>query len=342
MPDNITTNDNNTPITENSKIYNSDGTIKDTELGYADIVWHKPTEAPAKAPEVEKIQKEVEPIINEIPETDNQAKVENGEQTTSFITKAVKGTEATATGTMNVAGQLVNTGGVILNAGAQSLGIATSLTNKVITNFTEIITQKTAELAFTAVTYGMKWPVDVNKHSLSYFNKYIGEITKEAMIQGGLSPAAFDQLKEMKKQAEEEYRKKLEQLQGTQLQLKGVEKIKDTLKDVKEGIASITDHIAEGPSWVSEKTNEFIEKHTDNINTTLNKYKGSIADWEEKSSKKVGESLGKELLEEQKEIIKAKTKKQAEKIQKLQTKATTEANNQIKLAVIKLAALIGI
>lgn len=336
MPDNITTN--NTPITENSKIYNSDGTTKDTDLGYAEVVFHKPT----KAPEAEKVQEDVKPIINEIPETDNQSKVENGEQTTSFIVKAVEGTEAIAKGTTEVAGQLVNTGGVIMNAGAQSLGIATSLTNKVITSFTEIITQKTAELALTAVTYGMKWPVDVSKHSLSYFNKYIGEVTKEAMIKGGLSAAAFDQLKEMKKQAEEEYRKKLEQLQGTQLQLKGVEKIKDKLKDVKEGIASITDHIAEGPSWVSEKTNEFIETHTSNINKTLNTYKDSIVSWEEKSSKKVGESIGKELLKEKAKEIEAKTKKQAEKIQKLQTKATTEAKNQTKLAVIKLAALIGI
>lgn len=341
MPDNIinnTVNDDNKPITKNSKIYNADGTTKDTDLGYAEVVFHKPT----KAPEKEKIEEEIKPTLDKIPEPDVQSQLENGQQTTSFITKTVSGTEAIASGTFDITKQAVNTTGVLLNQGAQYMGLAAELSQKVINSFTEIVSQKTTELVLTATTYGMKWPVDVSKYSLSYFNKHIGTITKEAMMKGGLSASAYDQLKGMMKQGQEEIMKQAEQGGSTKLQLKGVEKIKDTLKDIKEGIASITDHITEGPTWVTNKTNEFINKHTENINKTLNTYKDSIVSWEQKSSQKIGEKLGKELLDEESKKIEAKTKKQIEKIQKLQTKAETEAKNQIKLAVIKLAALVGI
>lgn len=317
-----------------------------TDLGTAEVVAHKVTEAPAEmptlAPEIKKIDVAIRPIISKIPYPDTQLQLENGGQTTSFITKAVKGTEAIANGAMDITGQLVNTSSVLLNQSAQYMGLASELSTKIISTFTEIIMQKSTELVTTAVTYSLKWPIDVSKYSLSYFNVNIGEITKEAMLKGGLSADAFDKLKATKKQMQEEAMKKLEQNAGTALQLKGVEKIKKTLTDIKNGISYVTDYIAEGPAWISDKTNEFVNKYTDDINKTLDKYKNSIITWEQKSSKKVGEKIGKELIEKQSKKIEAKTKKQLEKIQKLQKKAEIKVKTQIALATIKLIALIGL
>lgn len=317
-----------------------------TDLGTAEVVAHKPTEAPIEtptlAPEIKKIDVAIKPIVSQIPYPDTQALLEKGEQTSSFATGATKDIKSLGTAAIGAAGQVMNTGAVIMNQGAQYMGLATSLTSKVISSFTEIITQKTVELGLTAVTYTVKWPIDMNKYAMSYFNSYVGPVTKEAMKKGGLTPEAFDKLKTEEKEKQEEESKDEEKKKGTKLQTDGIKKLKNKLQDIQTGLASVTDHMAEGPTWVSNKANEFINKYTDDINKTLDKYKNSIITWEQTTSKQAGEQMGKEMLDEESEKAELSAKKLAEKAEKLKKKAETKAKNQTALAKIKLAALIGI
>lgn len=325
---------------------NTEQDIPITDLDTAEVVALKsteaPTETPTLAPEIKKIDVAIKPIVSKIPQPDVQNLLERGEQTSSFAIGAAKDAKSLGTEVMGTAGQVMNTGAVIMNQGAQYLGLATSLTSKVISSFTEIITQKTVELGLTAVTYTVKWPIDMNKYAMSYFNSYVGAVTKEAMKKGGLTSIAFDKLKTEEKEKQDEESKKEEQKKGKKLQKDGIKKLKNKLQDIQTGLASVTDHMAEGPTWVSNKANEFINKYTGDINKTLDKYKKGIITWEQTTSKQAGEQIGKEMLDKESEKVEAVSKKLAEKVQKLKTKAETKVKNQTALAKIKLAALIGI
>lgn len=315
---------------------------KMSTLGTAEITPQSPTISPdeeAKKAQQEKIQQACSPI----PEPDVQSSVESGKPTSSFahVMKATaKGATAIAKGVSGIAEEGLTMTGAAIGGAANLTAMTANLTTVVIGELTNYVTKKITSISDAVISYTMQFPSKTAKYTSSYVTAHLQDELK-AVKDKVLGEANFSKTQINLQSQIAEQKKKLEEKARKNMQFKGVKKIQKALSSAQEGMKKITSYISEGPSWVEDKVMVFMNEKMDFVNKNYDETVSKIGEAFNKKAKEWGESVGHELIEEQKKATEAALKKQLKKIEKLKKKNETKTKAAQAKAVLKIAALVG-
>lgn len=250
---------------------------------------------------------------------------------TGVATAAVSGSVGVAAASVNLAADAAGTG-------LAMVGVASELTQLLITETTSYVTDAVAKIVLASTTYTAKLAVDTPKKTMSY----VSAIVKDKMPSLSDFMVSVDIKNEAKKEASKAAARVAKLQEATDKLNEAKEKVSGVLNKVQEKITYIQALESEGPSKLEELGKDILYSSLSYVGKIRDKAIAGIAKWEEKASNTLSYNIASKQADDQLVKIEAMYKKQADEINKLKAKAQIVAKKATAVAISKVAALVGL
>lgn len=248
--------------------------------------------------------------------------------------------QAIMNGVTGVSSAGLNVLGSAVTSGFAIPQIAAELTQTIISETTSYVASSTAKIAAAAVAYTAKFPVDIAKKEISYFNHLVSVRAdvpnlKDILMSQEYKNIIDDQVKQLKEK-EDAINKKTEMLNDA------TEEIQDNVADITDKLNNITEHIQEGPSWAQEQCEKLLFNKLSYIGEVRDKAIQGIAKFYQDKSDKIAHSKAQKQYAEYIQDIKDNIDEQVQVLNATKMKAQIIAAKAQAVAISKIAALVGL
>lgn len=250
-----------------------------------------------------------------------------------------------ASGAAALAGQTVggaiNVGATVLNSGLQAVDNAQMMID-FSAKCIETVEGEAAKIvglyAGKLTTLTMQIPVKIGQRTAYWTKVYSAEYMKQALAE--MSKDKEDVLEKLEKELEKEDEDKAKK-SVTETLSKMQEKVKEAMEKVQKPINDISSYMAEGPQWVINKANKYIEDAVDTVDVFCEEKYNIAEEWVDNFTDKTGEKAGKKIAKKAADKAVDKLQKALNKKEEVESKAKKKANMATKKALLKIKGLMG-